>query len=304
MGKSLGRQLATKGANVIIVARNVEKLKAATEYIRAGAKDSETQRFHYIGADLSSHGECARVIQEATLWNKTAPDIVWCCAGTSHPTLFVNTPPDKLEEQMKSNYLSSAWIAHAAVNSWLRPLDEMERGGSPSVDLAKHIIFTSSVVAFYPIAGYAPYSPPKCALRSLSDTLSMELKMYASKQVIRSHTIFPATIYTEGYDAENKIKSDLTKMLEDGDPGQTADECAKSSIAGLEKGEELITTTLLGRAMMSSMLGASQRNGWAVLDTVMAWVTSWVMPIVRWDMDGKVSKWGVSNGFSGQKINA
>lgn len=33
MGKAVAKQLAAKGANIVIVARNVEKLKAALEYI-------------------------------------------------------------------------------------------------------------------------------------------------------------------------------------------------------------------------------------------------------------------------------
>jgi NADP-dependent 3-hydroxy acid dehydrogenase YdfG len=34
MGQSVGRELAEKGANVIIVARGIEQLKEATRYIR------------------------------------------------------------------------------------------------------------------------------------------------------------------------------------------------------------------------------------------------------------------------------
>lgn len=33
MGRAAAKQLAAKGANVVIVARNVDKLKAALEYI-------------------------------------------------------------------------------------------------------------------------------------------------------------------------------------------------------------------------------------------------------------------------------
>ena len=34
MGRGVARLLAQKGANVVLVARNVEKLQAAVEYIR------------------------------------------------------------------------------------------------------------------------------------------------------------------------------------------------------------------------------------------------------------------------------
>lgn len=97
------------------------------------------------------------------------------------------------------------------------------------------------------------------------------------------------------------MKSDLTKKLEEGDPGQTADEVARRSIAGLEKGEELVTTTFMTRLLMTSVFGGSIRNGWALLDTVLSWIMSLVMVFVRWDMDSKVRRWARENGESGMK---
>ena len=162
-------------------------------------------------------------------------------------------------------------------------------------------------MALYTIAGYAAYSPSKTALRSLSDTLSQEVKLYEgaypTAPTIRLHTIFPATILTEAYEAENLIKSDLTKMLEEGDEGQTADVCAKVSIDGLERGDELVSTMILTRLVMGSVLGGSLRNWFwvGVMDTVLAWVMSLAMVFVRWDMDRKVRKWGKIHGANGMK---
>jgi len=68
---------------------------------------------------------------------------------------------------------------------------------------------------------------------------------------------------------------------------------AVASIKGLERGEELITTSgLLGYAMKVGMLGSSKRNGWGIMDTILGWVVLIVMVIVRRDMDGTVRKWG------------
>ena len=162
-------------------------------------------------------------------------------------------------------------------------------------------------MALYTIAGYAAYSPSKTALRSLSDTLSQEVKLYEgaypSAPKIKLHTIFPATILTEAYEAENRIKSDLTKMLEEDDDGQTADGCAQASIKGLERGDELVSTAFLTTLVMGSVLGGSLRNWFwvGVMDTVLAWVMSLAMVFVRWDMDRKVRKWGMTHGASGMK---
>jgi len=249
-----------------------------------------------------------RIISEATTFNKNAPpDIVWCCAGSSYPTLFIDTPVDELKNQMDSNYFTSAYMAHAILRAWLKGPSKIHPSSDASDSdplLPRHLIFTASFLSFFTLAGFAPYSPTKVALRSLSDTLSQEMNLYASspeRPKIRLHTIFPATIFTESYDLENRVKSDLTKKLEEGDAGQTPDEVAKRSIAGLERGDELVTTTLLTRLVMTSTLGGSIRNGWAVLDTVLSWVMSLIMVVVRWDMDVKVRRWGKENGDSGMR---
>ena len=207
---------------------------------------------------------------------------------------------------MDSNYLSSAYMAHATLQAWLKaPREAKSSSSSSGTLLERHLIFTASFLSFFTIAGYGPYSPSKAALRSLSDTLSQEMNLYASalpnKPKVRIHTIFPATIFTESYAAENRVKSDLTKKLEEGDPGQTADEVARRSIASLEKGDELVPTTFLTRLVMTSVLGGSIRNGWAVLDTILSWVMSLVIVFVRWDTDVKVRKWGREHGASGMK---
>lgn len=191
---------------------------------------------------------------------------------------------------MDQNYFSSAYIAHAFLQPWLQ---KKPSSAASENEPAKHIVFTSSIAAFYPIVGYGPYSPSKTALRTLSDTLSQELLLYDSYHTIRTHTIFPGTIFTSGLEKENEVKPGITKKLEENDGGQTPDEVAIACIKGLERGEELVTTSgLLGYALKVGMLGSSKRNGWAIIDTLAGWVVLVVMIFVRNDMDGTVRKWG------------
>lgn len=304
MGLSVARQLAEKGANVIIVARDPTKLEEGVRYISEGAINPQRQKFHHISADLTSPTECERVISEATaLNNNLPPDIAWCCAGSSYPTLFIDTPAAELRNQMDSNYFSAAYMAHAILRAWLKPDSKTpeQKPTTTNTSSPHHLIFTASLLSFFTLAGYAPYSPTKAALRSLSDTLSQEMNLYSSSTPVRLHTIFPATIFTDSYEAENRVKSDLTKHLEAGDPGQTADEVARRSIAALERGDELVTTTFMTRLLMTSVLGGSIRNGLGLVDTVLSWLMSCVMVFVRFDMDSKVRKWAKENGESGMK---
>ncbi|TVY56210.1 3-ketodihydrosphingosine reductase tsc10, partial [Lachnellula suecica] len=248
MGREVARQLAEKGANIVIVARTPTKLASAISYIAAGALHPSTQRFHSISADLSQASESVRVIDEVVAWNNgKAPDTVWCCAGSAHPTLFIDTSAETLQAQMQGNYFTSAYMAHAILKLWLRP-NSTTSDSKQKVE-PRHLIFTSSFIAFYTFAGYAPYAPAKAALRSLSDTLSQEMNLYAAAHpnapCVRLHTVFPATILTEGYEAEEQVKHGLTRQFEEDDDGQTPRVVAAKSIRALEAGQEIVTTDFL-----------------------------------------------------------
>jgi len=118
---------------------------------------------------------------------------------------------------------------------------------------------------------------------------------------VRVHTVFPATMPTQSLDEENKVKTDLTKSLEEGDQILSPDECARRAIVGLERGEELVATSTIIRLVMTSVLGGSIRGGFfkGVIDTLLGWIVMVVMVFIRWDMDSKVAKWGRLHGPSG-----
>ncbi|KAI1207293.1 uncharacterized protein F4807DRAFT_435198 [Annulohypoxylon truncatum] len=312
LGLAIARQLAEKGANVVIVARDHDRLVQGIEHIRQGAPNPETQRFHQISADLTSASETVHVIEEVVSWNSgNPPDIVWCCAGVSRPRLFIDTPVSDFQAQMNSNYFTSLYMAHATLAYWLRnPRKDTINGSGtqPSAPLpARHLVFTSSFLAFYSFAGYASYSPAKAALRSLSDTLSQEMNLYAAanphEPPVRVHTIFPATIQGEALEAENQIKAGVTKMLEEGDAQQAPESIAAKSIKALERGQEIITTDFTTGLVKRSMLGGSIRGGalTALGDWFFAGVMALLMILVRSDMDKKVKDWGRKFGTSGNK---
>ncbi|KAK6821766.1 hypothetical protein PG987_014591 [Apiospora arundinis] len=296
MGLAVARQLAEKGANVVIVARDQSKLLESLQY---GAARAGSQHFHQISADLTSPSEAVRVLDEVAEWNSgSAPDIVWCCAGSSHPTLFVDTPVAEFSTQMNNNYFTALYMAHAALRQWLRKEPGVASTASAKEPSApRHLIFTASFLAFYSFTGYSPYSPTKAALRSLSDTLSQEVNL------VRLHTIFPAGILSDGFEVENRIKSDVTKLLEDGDTPLTPEVIASRSIQGLESGQELITTDFQTGLVKRSMLGGSLRGGLlsGCIDWLLASLMVIIMSILRGDMDKKVRNWGSKFGSSGMK---
>lgn len=287
MGLSVAQKLAARGANVILVSRNVVRLKEALTSLEAMAKNPDTQRFHYISADVSAPGYAQSVVTEAKRWNNgQTPDIVWCMAGVSVPELFIDMKMDSMRRQMDVNFFGTADMAHAILRHWLSAEAPLEKH-------ARHLIMTTSVVAFYTVPGYAPYAPSKWAIRGLADTISQEILMYP--QNVEVHVVYPGNILSPGYERENRTKPAVTKLLEESDPKQTPDEVAEAAIRGLQRGDYFVTINFLGSLMKWGMLGGSFRNNW-VVDTLGAWLVSIVWFFVQMDLHGKIKSYGKTHG--------
>jgi hypothetical protein len=66
----------------------------------------------------------------------------------------------------------------------------------------------------------------------LADTLHSELILYG----INVHIYFPPTMYTPGYEAENKTKPKITLKIEETDAGLTPDQAATTLFQGMYPG--------------------------------------------------------------------
>jgi len=85
------------------------------------------------------------------------------------------------------------------------------------------------------------------------------------------HIFFPNTMYTDGYEAENKTKPSITKKIEEGDEGVTPDQAAASLFKGLQRGQVHITCDLITSLFSASTRGATPRNSW-LLDALFDFV--------------------------------
>lgn len=275
MGKSVAMLLAQRGAHVAIIARNPAKLDSALEEIRAARRSAEQKVFLY-SADLTRGGEAAAALA-AVQAELGTPDIVWTCAGGTQPGYFKDYSSAALEREIGINYFTVMHTAHAALRL-------MTSAGATEDGRKRHIVFTSSVLAFYPIAGYNSYSPAKAAIRALADGLRQECLLYD----IEVHACFPATIYSPGFEEEQKTKPELTKILEGSDEGQTPQQVAEECLKGLERGEALVTTTLMGSVIRGSAWGGSPKG---FFDTLFAMVLVLVWSVVGRVVDGDVVKY-------------
>jgi 3-dehydrosphinganine reductase len=91
------------------------------------------------------------------------------------------------------------------------------------------LVFVSSTLGYMSIVGYTSYSPAKHALRGLADSLRSELLLYN----ISVHIFMPCTMFTPGYEEENKTKPKITLKIEEDDSGLTADQAAAAMLNGV-----------------------------------------------------------------------
>lgn len=301
LGLSVAKEFAKKGANVVIVAQSIPKLEKATNEIKATASD-EKQRFLYLSYDLRSAESAPKILDDVTKWNNgSVPDIIFNCAGNCLPGFFASSSLETHRLQMDTIYWTSAYMAHAVLNLWKKPAStEVKPSGR-----TRHLIFTSSCLAFYPVAGYAAYSPAKAAMRAMADTLYQEVEVYngvrasgtkdAPAADIKVHIVFPMGIQTPGYENEQKMKPLLTQKLEEEDKPQTPEELAKIITRDLEAGRFLITSNFVGNLMRGWGMGSSERS--SIVDIFWNFFGSIVILFIGPDYLSKCRKWGLEKGM-------
>ncbi|KAL5528019.1 TSC10 [Sanghuangporus sanghuang] len=279
LGLSLAVLLAKRGASVTIVARNVEKLKAAVEVLEKNRQSPE-QTFRYQSAPLNtsagSHAaleaECRALAQQSD-GEITVPDAFFLCAGSSRPAYFVENTEQQLIEGIEQAYWVQAWSAHAAV----KKLVYEQRPGK--------IVFVGSTLSLMSFVGYAPYTPGKHALKGLAETLRSECILYD----IDVHIFFAPTMSSPGLEEESKTKPALTKKFEADDEILSCDEAAAVLIKGVERGDYTITATLIAKIFSNSGRGAAPIVNTfigPILDCV-AWIG---VPFWRRDCDSQIRK--------------
>jgi len=179
IGKGIARVFASKGAKVLLVARDLKQAEAAAAEIR-----SRNGSAIAMAADVSSEKDCAKMA-EAAVERYGGIDIVCCNAG-----IF---PAAKLEDMNAADWdevldvnLKGTFLT---VKACLPELKARGRG---------RIVVTSSITG--PITGYpgwSHYAASKAGQLGFIRTAAIELAPYN----ITVNAVLPGNILTEGVEA-------------------------------------------------------------------------------------------------------
>lgn len=144
-------------------------------------------------------------------------------------------------------------------------------------------------------------------MKNLSDVLVQEIEMYngarrnkenanAPATDVKVHIVFPMGMTSPGFENEQKLKPELTHIMEEADKPQLPDEVATIAIKGLERGDFQVVTNAVGHIMRGSSLGSSPRNN-MLFDTLVSWVSALVALIIIPDLARKAFNYGKKKGI-------
>jgi 3-dehydrosphinganine reductase len=230
IGLSVARELASRGAGLVLFARGQGGLDKALQEV-SGLRADPSQRLAAAAMDVSSWPAVLSGMEQAVR-DHGAPDILVNCAGRAMPGRFDELGIEKFEETMAVNLMGTIYTVKALV-AHMRG-----RGGI--------IVNTSSVAGLVGVFGYTDYCASKYGVIGFSEALRSELKPLG----IKVQVLCPPDTDTPGFVLENLTKPEETRRITSTAKVMTPDAVARDLIRGMGKNRFLIIPGLDSKAVV------------------------------------------------------
>ncbi|WP_418129102.1 SDR family NAD(P)-dependent oxidoreductase [Variovorax sp. 278MFTsu5.1] len=216
IGAVYADRLARRGFDLILVARNRERLEAlAAKLVRETGRKIEV-----LPADLMSRKDLAPV--EAALRTRSDITMLVNNAGVGAAAPLLASDVDKMEEMIALNVSVLTRLTYAAVPGFV------ERGEGTLVNIA-------SIVAISPETLNGVYGGSKAFVLALSQSLQHELK----HKGVRVQAVLPGATATEFWGIAGVPMEHLPKEIV-----MTAQDMVDAALAGLDQGEQVTIPAL------------------------------------------------------------
>jgi short-subunit dehydrogenase len=191
IGAEFARQLAGRGHDLVLVARDSARLEAS----RADLKQRFDVSVEVLPADLCTDGGCAEVV--ARIADPDRPiEVLVNNAGFGMYRKFGDAEVADEERQLDLNVRAVLRLTHAAV----RAMTARNSG---------RIINVSSVAGFVPRGGNATYSAAKAYVTMLSEALSVQLQGTG----VKITAVCPGFTHTEFHQRANADMSHVPDRM-------------------------------------------------------------------------------------------
>lgn len=174
LGAEFARQLGRRGYDLVLVARDRDRLEQSAAALRSAGRQVEVLR-----ADLTTDAGCATVAERLADPSR-AVDVLVNNAGIGLYRRFGAAEFADEERQLDLNVRAVLRLSHAAVRA-------MTARGSG------HLINVSSVAGFVPRGGAATYAASKAWVTAFSEGLALQL----ARTGVRVTAVCPGFVRTE-----------------------------------------------------------------------------------------------------------
>jgi len=257
IGKAIAVLAAKEGANVTLLARNKEKLLAASQEVKAA---NEAVQVRVAAVDVASAGEDGIVDAVRASSADLGPVYVLVnSAGTSSAASFQDTKAEEFRRLMDINYFGTVNATRALLPSMLNA----SRGGS--------VVLVSSQAGMLGLYGYSAYSASKFALRGLAEALAMELRPHDVSVTMA----FPPDTDTPGFAAEQEDKPEETRLISETAGLFTPEAVAAGILADAKRGRFFSSPGLDGW-MLTNLCSGMADGSWPGVA-----VQFWLMGLLR-----------------------
>lgn len=222
IGAAFTRRLAGDGYDLVIVARDRQRLEALARELRAHGVDVTV-----AAADLTDPGDLQAI--QALILEGPPLDLVVNNAGFGTDGRFHELDPAVEELEIRLNIQATVRLTHAA----LRTMVARGRGS---------VINVSSVAGFMPGPFTATYSATKAYIKSFTEALAEELRGTG----VRVQVVCPGYTRTEFHDRAKIQTSHIPSVA-----WMSAEAVVDASLSALERGVVICVPGLANHAMVA-----------------------------------------------------
>jgi len=238
IGKAVAIKLAQCGANVTVLARNMDRLEETLKEVK---KDLAPERkVVALSVDLTSDAQDVENTLDQACDSLGPIDILINCAGFAVCGLFEETSVEDFKAMINTNYLAGVYTSRSVI----KKMKERRRG---------HVVFVSSIGGQFGIFGFTAYASSKFAVRGFAEALFMEVKPYN----VGVSVVFPPDTDTPGFENENKRKPEETHLISSSGGLFTPEQVAANIVSGIKDRRFLISCGFDGFAVKTLTCGVA-----------------------------------------------
>lgn len=220
IGMELARQLAQRGARLVLVARSESKLRTLAHELAASSGHEPL----VLVADLALPGEVARVVHELQVQQLRVEHLI-NNAGVGYAKPVAQADVETMVRMVHLNCLALTELT----NRLLPSMVENRSGG---------ILQVASMVALYPSPYMAAYAASKAYVKSFTEALAVELVGSG----VTTSALCPGQVPTGFQQAAGFAESEMSV------PGTlSAKETARLGLAGYERGRVVVVPGVLNQ---------------------------------------------------------